>query len=130
MIAGIGVDIVHVPRMQQGLERYGDRLARRILTKAELLEFSSVKAKASFLAKRFAAKEAAVKALGMGFRNGLRMRDIGVTHDDLGKPMLAFTGTAEDVRLEKGITAGHVSLADEKDYAIAFVSLQTRCEKS
>ncbi len=123
MIYGIGTDIVSVERMRNNLERYGDRFAERILTDEELKDFREVFNHAHFLAKRFAAKEAVAKAMGTGFIDGLSLRHIGVTHDALGKPVLAFTGKAEEFIARENIASAHISLADEIDYAVAFVTL-------
>ncbi len=123
MIFGIGTDIVRVDRMRVNIERYGNKFARRILTAAEFTEFSASPHPAHFLAKRFAAKEAVAKALGTGFRDGLSLRDIGVTHDAYGKPQLVYYGKAEDLRCALRIGEGHLSIADERDYAVAFVAL-------
>lgn len=125
MIFGIGTDIVRVDRMQKNIERHGERFAERILTAAELIEFRTEARPAHFLAKRFAAKEAAAKAMGTGFRDGLMLHHIGVTHDQAGKPKLAFTDLAEEFIRRHGITSVHVSLADEQDHAVAFVTLAT-----
>lgn len=126
MIFGIGTDIVRVARVQQDLERFGERFAARILTDKELAEFQDVKDRAHFLAKRFAAKEAAVKALGTGFTQGIHWREIGVGHDGRGKPLLELSGRALEFAQAHGIAAVHVSLADETDHAVAFVTLETR----
>lgn len=123
MIFGIGTDIVKVARMQKNLTRFGEKFARRILTDDELNDFVRQVHKAHFLAKRFAAKEAAAKAMGIGFSQGLSLRQIGVAHDALGKPLLAFSGFAAEFVRERGITSVHVSLADEEDHAVAFVTL-------
>ncbi|HCU54080.1 MAG TPA: holo-ACP synthase [Gammaproteobacteria bacterium] len=125
MIFGIGTDIVRVDRMQKNIERHGERFAERILTATELVEFRTEARPAHFLAKRFAAKEAAAKAMGTGFRDGLMLHHIGVTHDQAGKPQLAFTDQAEEFIRRHGITSVHVSLADEQDHAVAFVTLAT-----
>lgn len=124
MIFGIGTDIVRVSRLAADLERFGEKFAERILTEAELAEFRAVAAKANFLARRFAAKEAAAKAMGTGFANGLSLRHIGVTHDGNGKPELVFAGRALEFMREKRIRVAHVSLADEVDHAVAFVTLE------
>jgi holo-[acyl-carrier protein] synthase len=124
MIYGIGTDIVRVSRLAADLERFGEKFAERILTDAELAEFRGISAKANFLARRFAAKEAAAKAMGTGFANGLSLRHIGVTHDGNGKPELVFAGRALEFMREKGIRVAHVSLADELDHAVAFVALE------
>lgn len=125
MIFGIGTDIVRVTRMQKNIERYGEKFAERILTPAELAEYREESRKAHFLAKRFAAKEAAAKAMGTGFRDGLMLHHIGVGHDAVGKPKLEFTAEAAAFVHAHGITDVHVSLADEEDHAVAFVTLGT-----
>lgn len=124
MIFGIGTDIVRVSRLQRDLERFGVRFAERILTADELAEFHRKENKAHFLARRFAAKEAAAKAMGTGFALGLQLRHIGVAHDALGKPQLVFAGRALEFVRERGVTTAHVSLADEDDHAVAFVTLE------
>ena len=128
MIFGIGADIVRVDRMRVNIERYGDKFARRILSATEFREFSVSRHPAHFLAKRFAAKEAVAKALGTGFRDGLSLRDISVTHDAYGKPQLAYHGKAEDLRRALNIGEGHLSIADERDYAVACVTLLRNTE--
>lgn len=125
MIYGIGTDIVRVDRMQKDIEKYGDRFASRILTEAEMEDYHANSKKAHFLAKRFAAKEAAAKAMGLGFRNGLQLKHISVDHDELGKPMLEFSGFASEFVQDKEITSVHLSLSDEVDHAVAFVTLET-----
>ena len=123
MIYGIGTDIVHINRMRENLEKYGDKFASRILTDSEFSEFENKNDKAAFLAKRFAAKEATAKAMGTGFSQGLSLHHIGVKNDDAGKPYLEFLDVA-DVFLQKNkIKQTHLSLADERDYAVAFVTL-------
>lgn len=124
MIFGIGTDIVRVSRLERDLERFGVRFAERILTEDELAEFHQKENKAHFLARRFAAKEAAAKAMGTGFAQGLQLRHIGVGHDALGKPILIFTDRASEFMRERGITTAHISLADEEDHAVAFVTLE------
>lgn len=125
MIFGIGTDIVRVERIREDVSRFGDRFVERILTAAELLEFHQNANQANFLARRFAAKEAAVKAMGTGFSNGVHLRDIEVTHDARGKPLLKFHGGAQQFMLDKHISVAHISLADEQDHAVAFVTLET-----
>lgn len=124
MIFGIGTDIVYVARIRQDLDRYGDRFAERILTVNELEEYQRNANKANFLARRFAAKEAAAKALGTGFSNGVQLHDIEVSHDAHGKPLLEFRGRARQHMEERRIGISHISLADEQDHAVAFVTLE------
>lgn len=123
MIFGIGTDIVRVARMQQSLDKHGERFARRILTDHELIGYRQASKPANFLAKRFAAKEATAKAMGTGFRNGLSLKHINVGHDEQGKPLLEFSGLAAEFMSEQGVNEAHVSLADEQEYAVAFVTL-------
>lgn len=123
MIVGIGTDIVRVSRMARNLERYGERFAQRILTSNELAEFSLTRRQSSFVAKRFAAKEAAAKALGHGFREGLTLTDIGVGHDALGKPLLEYSGKAVELCNRLNVAESHLTISDEEEYAVAFVML-------
>jgi holo-[acyl-carrier protein] synthase len=123
VIFGIGTDIVSISRIEQGIERHGDRFAQRILADSELEGFHAAVRPASYLAKRFAAKEAMAKAMGIGFRDGLAMRHIAVGHDEKGRPLIEVTGRAEELCRELGIGARHLSLSDEHEYAVAFVTL-------
>lgn len=123
MIFGIGTDIVKISRIAEGLERHGERFAEKILTDREMAEFRRCSGSAAFLAKRFAAKEAAVKAMGLGFRDGVSMRHISVDHDAFGKPMLSFSGRAREFCDQRGVGEAFVSLSDEKEMAVAFVTL-------
>ncbi len=126
MIYGIGTDIVAVARMARALERHGERFAARILADAEFDAYRSAVHPARFLAKRFAAKEAAAKALGTGFSSGLSLHHIHVTHDAAGKPMLNFTDRAAEMLDACGVGATFLSLADEHDYAVAYAILLRR----
>ena len=123
MIFGIGTDIVRIERMQEALQRHGDKFAERILSSEELGEYQETENSAKFLAKRFAAKEATAKAMGTGFRDGLSLRHIFVGHDEKGKPNLNYTKQASLFIKENNITESHISLADEQEYAVAFVTL-------
>ena len=125
MIVGIGTDIVRIERIQQSLDRLGDAFARRILTETELQLFHNSKQPAAFLAKRFAAKEAAAKALGTGIGK-VSFQHLEVSNDVLGAPKLTFSGYALALQQHKGIESLHISLSDEKDNAIAFVVLESR----
>lgn len=123
MIFGIGTDIVRIQRMADSLERHGDRFAERILSADELKAYHEADNGARYLAKRFAAKEATSKAMGTGFRDGLSLKEISVANDDKGKPVLSFSGLAEEFMEKNNICESHISLADEQEYAVAFVTL-------
>lgn len=121
MIFGIGSDVVRVSRIARALERHGERFAQRLLSEAEFAEFRRAARPAYFLAKRFAAKEAAVKAFGTGFRDGIALRDIAVGHDALGKPLLIFAAAAAQQKAKLGVGETFLSLSDDEDIALAFV---------
>lgn len=126
MIVGMGTDIVEIDRIRAGLERFGRRYAARILTPAEreLLAPGDGLPHASRLAGRFAAKEAAVKALGTGFSGGISPQDVEVLADALGRPRLVFFAGAEARRLELGARRSHVSISHERHHAVATVILE------
>ena len=126
MIAGIGTDLVYMPRMQILLDKHSDKIAMRILTDAEFVQFQQSNKPAAFLAKRFAAKEATAKALGTGFRDGLSLRHIEVKNDSKGKPTLTFFQRGLALLDELNIGQSMISLSDEGDYALAYVVLMER----
>lgn len=123
MIFGIGTDLVHIPRMQGLLDKHGDKIAARILSEQEFSEFKLQLKPAAFLAKRFAAKEAAAKALGTGFRDGLSLRHIVVTNNAVGKPELSFEETGLSIKNQLKIGRSLLSLSDDNEYASAYVIL-------
>lgn len=124
MIVGIGSDIARVERFARAMNRHGPRFAQRILGPEEHRVWLQKAQPVAFLAKRFAAKEAFVKALGLGLRRGLQWCDIEVLNDPLGKPFLTLHGAAAEKAATAGVTAMHITLSDEDDYAIAFVVLE------
>jgi holo-[acyl-carrier protein] synthase len=125
VIYGIGTDIVLVSRIETALARHGARFPRRILSAAELAEFERRHDRARFLAKRFAAKEAFSKALGLGMRMPMAWRRMWVGHDGRGKPLLVYEPELDAYVKARGIAAGHLSITDERDHAVAFVVLET-----
>ncbi len=123
-IVGLGTDIVEIVRIEAVVERNGDRLAKRILSDNEWQIYQQHQQPVRFLAKRFAVKEAAAKALGTGIRNGLAFEQFEVVNDALGKPSLIFHGKAAEMAEEFGVKAVHVTLADERHYACATVIIE------
>jgi len=122
MIIGVGVDIAELDRIARSHRRFGEKFSSKILTPAEM---ALVPANAvPFLASRFAAKEAAVKALGTGFSGGITFQDIEIRSDALGKPMLFFHGQAELRCLELQVRAAHVTLSHGRENAVAMVILE------
>ncbi|MGR3753776.1 holo-ACP synthase [Edwardsiella anguillarum] len=120
-IVGLGTDIVEIVRIAAVVERSGDQLARRVLSPAEWQQYLTHAQRVRYLAKRFAVKEAAAKALGTGIRHGLAFAQFEVANDALGKPRLILHGRAAELAAELGIASLHVSLADERRYACATV---------
>ncbi len=95
MIVGTGVDIAETSRIEQSLAKHGERFARRVFTPNEIAYCEKSKNRAERYAARFAAKEAAFKALGTGWRDGVRWLDVEITHRPSGKPELLLTGRAQ-----------------------------------
>jgi holo-[acyl-carrier protein] synthase len=124
MIYGIGTDLVEVARIQDSLDRFGDHFALRVLSEREMQEFHLSNTKARFLAKRFAAKEAFAKALGTGIRKPATFENIGIGHDDLGKPVFDLAPELQACLEIKSIQFAHLSISDEKAFATAFVVLE------
>ncbi|OIP16550.1 MAG: holo-ACP synthase [Betaproteobacteria bacterium CG2_30_59_46] len=124
MIYGIGTDIVAVGRIEQALKRHGDRFARRILAVVEWDDFAASVHRARFLAKRFAAKEAFVKALGTGMRHPATWHNINVTHDALGRPGFGFSPDLTQGLAQRGIRKHHLSISDEAEMVVAFSILE------
>ena len=123
MIFGIGTDIAEVARFASLIERHGDGALEKILAPDERAACKFSPSPARFLAKRFAAKEALGKAFGTGVRDPLLLPDITIAHDDLGKPNFVFAEALAAVFVERGLTA-HLSISDERDFAVAFVILE------
>lgn len=126
MIFGVGSDIVEFARVQAAWERFGERFARRILTPHELAGFVSAQDKPRYLARRFAAKEAMSKALGTGFAHGISPRRLGIVADAWGKPQVALEPAAAAVAERLGAGQGFVTLADEREFVVAFAVFETR----
>ena len=124
-IYGIGIDLCEIERVEESLDKLGERFADKILAPQEKSQFLSHKFKGRYLAKRFAAKEAFAKALGTGIAEGVILPDIEVINDAKGKPSIHVHGEAlEKVKQIAGASI-HLSISDEKDYAIAQVIIES-----
>ena len=124
-IIGTGVDIVENSRIKKSI--LNDSFLNRIFTNEEILISKNMKNKASYFAKRFAAKEAFVKSIGIGFANGLNFKDISVINDKLGKPSFFITKKIKNMIKKKFKLNSFnffLSISDEKKYSIAFVIFQ------
>lgn len=123
-VVGIGTDIVDISRIVAMTEPVQQRLAKRVLTPKEFELYRQKGANAiAFLAKRWAAKEAASKALGTGIAAGVSFQHIDIEADEFGKPILNFTAQALAVANSLQALHFHVSISDEANYAVAFVVL-------
>ncbi len=126
MIIGIGVDIVEISRLADSAERFGERLAAKILNDSEMVHFREKQGDSSisWLAKRFAAKEAVSKALGTGMRAGVHFNQIGIEGKPGRAPTVRLSGAAEVRAQSLGVTNIQLSISDEKHYAVAFAVLE------
>ena len=124
-ILGLGTDIVEIARIEAVIARSGDRLAPRVLSDFEWSIWEQHQQPVRFLAKRFAVKEAAAKALGTGIRNGLAFNQFEVYNDEMGKPKLRLWGEAKLLAERMGVAHMHVTLADERHYACATVIIES-----
>lgn len=120
MIFGIGTDIVELSRVQETYNRFGDRFVDRLLMDEERKLFEKNKMPVRFLAMRFAAKEATVKAMGTGFAHGVWIRDVGIVNNAWGRPEIIWSDRGRSVCDNLGIGEGHVSLTDDAGLILAF----------
>src|SRR6202451_436024 len=125
MIVGTGIDIAEVPRIRHSIERFGDRFLHRIYTAGEILYCDSKANRVERYAARFAAKEAAMKALGTGWNHGVRWRDCEVTRMPGGRPTLTFHGKAAEFAARLGAKNAALSLSHTAVQGIAQVILES-----
>ena len=130
MIIGIGTDLIEMTRIDRLLSRWGTRALTRLFTPLEIQKGTDLSSSTStrHFAKRFAAKEALVKALGLGFVQKITFQDMEVSNDALGKPKLSLKGVAAQ-KLTAQLLPGfesriHLSLSDTQDHALAFVVIE------
>lgn len=133
MIIGIGTDFVEISRIQKLLDEKGVCFMDRLFTQVEQERGIHSAHPASSLAKRFAAKEALVKAFGLGFSEGISFQDIEIANDPKGKPFMTLTGKAEEILYfltpSHHVAHIHLSLSDTKTHALAFVLIEGRCKQ-
>jgi holo-[acyl-carrier protein] synthase len=125
VIAGIGVDVVEIRRIERLLDRFGEKFADRILTRFEKKAWRQRNSRVQFVASRFAAKEAASKALGTGIAQGVGFHDIEVFNDERGQPQLRFHAVADRLVAQADIRRSLLSLSDERHYCVAMVVLES-----
>jgi len=126
MIYGVGADICELLRVQQAWERFGDRFVARLLMEEEQRLFQRDKRPGRFLAMRFAAKEATVKAMGTGFAHGMWIRDVGIVNNAQGRPEVIFSARGKAVCERLGIGDAHVTLSDDAGLIVAFAVVMDR----
>jgi holo-[acyl-carrier protein] synthase len=125
MIVGTGIDIAEVPRIRHAIERFGDRFLRRIFTVREIVYCDSKANRVERYASRFAAKEAAMKALGTGWNHGVRWRDCEVVRPPGQRPTIIFHGKAADFAAKLGAKNASLSISHSADLGIAQVILES-----
>src|SRR5215472_15423368 len=123
MIFGIGVDVLETKRIAHTLERFGARFIDHLLMPQERAQLARTQRRERFVAMRFAAKEAIVKAMGTGFAHGMWIRDVGVVQNAWGKPEVVYSRRGEAMRRRLGIGEGHVTLTDEAGLVVAVAVL-------
>ncbi len=123
MILGLGVDIVEVGRIRSALKN-ANRMVNRVFTAGEIRYCLGRKNRFQHFAGRFAAKEAALKALGTGWQRGIAWKDVEVSSNELGKPQLTFHGKAKRIFQESGSRRAQLSITHAQEYAVAVVILE------
>jgi holo-[acyl-carrier protein] synthase len=126
MIFGTGIDIVDISRFERFVRENNEALLNRLFTPHEREYCAARKRSAQHYALRFAAKEAFLKALGTGLRDGLSWRDMEVVNDPAGKPELALSGRAAELFLLNGLTRSFLSLSHDGNCAVASIILENR----
>lgn len=126
MIFGIGIDVLETARIARVHEKYGEHFVHRLLLPQEEEQLRRTARPARFLAMRFAAKEAVVKAMGTGFAHGMWIRDVGVVQNAWGRPEVIYSERGERMRDELGIGEGHVTLTDESGLVVAVAVLMRK----
>ncbi len=123
-VVGIGSDIVSINRIRRLWEKYPVKFSQRVLSVEERSKLEGTTKPVAFIAKRFAAKEALAKALGIGFQpNGILLSEISVKNDALGCPYIECNGRALLELNKRVVTKIHLSMSDEQEYALAFIIL-------
>jgi holo-[acyl-carrier protein] synthase len=130
MIFGTGIDIVNIERIERLMERWGDHFLSRVYTEREISRCQRRSRSSECLAIRFAAKEAFLKAIGSGLRNGIQWTDIEVENDPMGKPLLCFHRKAKEVLQTCRIERAYLTLSHDRPFAVAHVLLEGRDDES
>jgi holo-[acyl-carrier protein] synthase len=124
MIVGTGIDIAEVGRIAAAIERFGERFLQRIYTAAEIHYCESKANRIERYAARFAAKEAAMKAIGTGWKHGVAWTDVEVRREPGGRPTISFSGKAGEFAARLGVKRASLSLTHTEEHAMASVILE------
>ena len=124
MIFGIGTDLLRIDRVESVYERFGERFVNKILMPEEIEQFRRAKQPVRFLAMRFAAKEAIVKAMGTGFAHGMGIKDSGVKPNPLGRHDIIVSERGKKKCAELGVGSGFLTLTDEAGLIVAVAVLE------
>ena len=124
MIVGTGIDVIEVPRVAEALSRFGDRFRTRVFTAEEIAYCDSKRYPAQRFAARFAAKEAAMKAIGTGLRHGVSWQDFQVTREKSGRPLMVLRGKAAEFAAKLAVKRISLSITHTSEMAMAQVILE------
>src|SRR5438270_11311968 len=124
-VIGIGVDLIECARIQRSIDRFGERFLRRVFTDGEIAYSMSMKFPERHLAARFAGKEAVSKAFGTGIGKAMGWRNIDIRKKESGEPFLVFSGSAEELATQRGVTSALITLSHTEHHAIACVVLES-----
>jgi holo-[acyl-carrier protein] synthase len=124
-VLGIGVDVIECDRIKHSMERFGDRFLHRVFTEGEIEYAMSMKFPERHLAARFAGKEAVAKAFGTGIGKAMSWRNIDIRKKDSGEPFLVFSGSADALAAERGVTSALITLSHTEHHAVACVILES-----
>lgn len=124
MVIGTGIDIVNIDRIERMMIRWGNLFLHRVFTEKEILWCQKRARPSECFALRFAAKEAFLKAIGLGLRNGIQWVDVEVENDPLGKPIFSLHRKAKEICEKLQVKSALLTLSHDRPYAVAHVLLE------
>ena len=124
MVSGIGIDMVRNSRIESLIERWGEKFLRKVFTDDELAQNGDSRNRNISYAANYAVKEAFVKALGTGFRRGVKFHNIAVMRNELGKPFIDLRGSTKEIAERRGLARIHTTISHDGEYSVAVVILE------